>query len=102
MEYKKEEAFPAKAEKAMEPAEASLSTPENAPSISTGAPDDATAIPGDFVTNKWQRKANHLIGSLGAEARGIERVDESLRMGRIALKDYCSMTIVWFSVNLTV
>ena len=63
---------------------------------------DATAIPEDFVTNRWQVLANRLIGFIGAEARGIERVDETLRMARTEMSDYYDMTSIWFSVNLTV
>ncbi|RDW91817.1 hypothetical protein BP5796_01211 [Coleophoma crateriformis] len=88
-------------DKAIEPRKTSVSSPENSPSICRGDLEDATAIPDDFITNKWQRKANELIGLAGAEARGIERVDEIFRTGRLALKDYFSLTIVWFSVNLT-
>lgn len=62
---------------------------------------DATAIPDDLVTNKWQVLANKLIGFIGAEARGVERVDESLRTKRTEWKDYYEMTSIWFSVNLT-
>ncbi|KKY16823.1 putative vitamin b6 [Phaeomoniella chlamydospora] len=62
---------------------------------------DATAIPEDFVTNRWQVLANRLIGFIGAEARGIERVDETLRMARTEMSDYYDMTSIWFSVNLT-
>src|ERR1700761_7278576 len=63
---------------------------------------DAMAIPSSMVTTKWQRLANKLEASSGAEARGIERVDESMRRGRLGLKDYWHMTTIWFSINLTV
>lgn len=63
---------------------------------------DVTAIPEDEVTNKWQQFANKLTGLVGAEARGIERVDESLRTAKTPLKSYYDMAAIWFSVNLTV
>ncbi|PNS15025.1 Purine-cytosine permease fcyB [Sphaceloma murrayae] len=62
---------------------------------------DAFAIPDELVTNRWQSLANNLIGSLGAEARGIERVDETLRLSPTSLRDYVDLTSIWFSVNLT-
>ncbi|RMZ89969.1 hypothetical protein DV736_g2802, partial [Chaetothyriales sp. CBS 134916] len=63
---------------------------------------NVTAIPEDEVTNQWQRLANQLTSRVGAEARGIERVDESLRTTKTPLKSYYEMTAIWFSVNLTV
>lgn len=63
---------------------------------------DATAIPDDLVTNSLQRRANRLIKLIGAEARGIERVDESLRTQKTSLRGYWDMATIWFSVNLTV
>lgn len=63
---------------------------------------DATAIPDDLVTNSLQRHANRLIKLIGAEARGIERVDESLRTQKTSLRGYWDMATIWFSVNLTV
>lgn len=102
MEFSKKSPMSMADDKAFDPKGSSQCSPENAPSVSRGDLEDATAIPDDFVTNRWQREANKLIGFVGAEARGIERVDDVFRMGRIALKDYFSMTIVWFSVNLTV
>lgn len=63
---------------------------------------DVTAIPEDEVTNNWQRLANKLGAIIGAEARGIERVDESLRLAKTTLKEYYETAAIWFSVNLTV
>ena len=62
---------------------------------------NATAIPEELVTNKWQQFANRLIGLIGAEARGIERVDDALRTGRTSLRAYYEMASMWFSINLT-
>ncbi|KAI1334270.1 hypothetical protein F5Y15DRAFT_295026 [Xylariaceae sp. FL0016] len=62
---------------------------------------DATAIPEDLIVNRWQRLANKLINFVGAEARGIERVDESLRVGKVSATDYYNMGSYWFSANLT-
>jgi hypothetical protein len=79
----------------------SISDPENVAIKDVGEV-DAMAIPAFMITNKWQRLANKLELRAGAEARGIERVDESLRMGKTTAKDYFNMSTIWFSVNLTV
>jgi hypothetical protein len=63
---------------------------------------DATAIPDNLVANKWQRYANNFVQFIGAEARGVERIDESLRTAKMTLGDYYNMASIWFSVNLTV
>jgi hypothetical protein len=63
---------------------------------------DATAIPDSSIQTRWQVLANKLEGFTGAEARGIERVDESFRTGNNSLRDYFNMAVIWFSVNLTV
>jgi hypothetical protein len=81
---------------------ASLSDPENVSTDVEVGETNAFAIPTYMITNKWQRLANKLEVSSGVEARGIERVNESLRMGRNTLRDYFKMTEIWFSVNLTV
>ncbi|OJJ43911.1 hypothetical protein ASPZODRAFT_154396 [Penicilliopsis zonata CBS 506.65] len=38
---------------------------------------------------------------LGLEARGIERVPESLRSHEASLRDYVQIALIWFSSNLT-
>jgi hypothetical protein len=81
--------------------DSSISDPEHATVKDTDEV-DAMAIPAFMITNKWQRLANKLELRSGAEARGIERVDESLRMGKTTAKDYFNMGTIWFSVNLTV
>jgi hypothetical protein len=81
--------------------DSSISDPENVAIKDVGEV-DAMAIPAFMITNKWQRLANKLELRSGAEARGIERVDESLRMGKTTAKDYFNMSTIWFSVNLTV
>lgn len=63
---------------------------------------DATAIPDDLVVNRWQRYANNFVKFIGAEARGVERIDDSLRTTKMTLGEYYNMASVWFSVNLTV
>jgi hypothetical protein len=63
---------------------------------------DATAIPDSSIQTRWQVLANKLEMFTGAEARGIERVDESFRSGKNSLRDYFNMAVIWFSVNLTV
>lgn len=104
MEYNKEASDSARNVKGIVgPATTSVGSPDySSQSISRGDIEDATAIPDDFITNTWQRQANRLIGFIGAEARGVERVDEAFRVARLAVRDYVSMTVVWFSVNLTV
>jgi hypothetical protein len=62
---------------------------------------DALAIPAFMVKTKWQRLANKLEAASGAEARGIERVDESMRLGKTSARDYLNMATTWFSINLT-
>ncbi|KAF9888256.1 hypothetical protein FE257_008825 [Aspergillus nanangensis] len=62
---------------------------------------DATAIPESMVSNKFLQWANNLVRNTGAEARGIERVDEALRTAKVALSQYVKMAFVWFSTNLT-
>ena len=52
---------------------------------------DAMAIPAAMVKTKWQRMANNLEAASGAEARGIERVEESMRMGR----SHQETTLTW-------
>ena len=81
---------------------ASLSDPESVPIEDESFEVDPMAIPAYMITNKWQRWANKIEGSSGAEARGIERVDDALRKGRNTARDYLKMTEIWFSVNLTV
>jgi hypothetical protein len=81
--------------------DSSISDPENIVVKDMGEV-DAMAIPAFMITNKWQRLANRLELRSGAEARGIERVGESLRMGKTTAKDYFNMSTIWFSVNLTV
>jgi hypothetical protein len=71
-------------------------------STSYGSVHDATAIPDDLVVNRWQRYANNFVKFTGAEARGVERIDESLRTTKMTLGEYYNMASVWFSVNLTV
>ena len=78
----------------------STSSPEDG-LIVVGGKADPTAIPSNLVTNKWQQMANKLISLIGAEARGVERVDESLRLPRTTLRHYHEMTMIWFSINLT-
>ena len=79
----------------------SLDDPENGAVDEIGEV-DAMAIPSFMVKNRWQRLANKWERSSGAEARGIERVDDSLRTGFNTASDYFHMTTIWFSVNLTV
>lgn len=78
----------------------------NDPSQSTGQvldiDPDATAIPEPLVSNKLLQWANKLVQSTGAEARGIERVDEALRTSKVGLSQYFAMASSWFSINLTV
>ena len=81
---------------------ASFSDPENAAMEDESSEVDPMASPSHLITNEWQRWANKIEGSSGAEARGIERVDDALRMGKITARDYFKMTEIWFSVNLTV
>lgn len=52
----------------------------------------------DNVLYRWVQRFEKLAG---AEARGIERVPESLRSHKVALADYVQMAIIWFSANLT-
>jgi hypothetical protein len=78
-----------------------ISDPENA-AVKDTDEIDAMATPAFMIINKWQRLANKLELRSGAEARGIERVDEPLRMGKTTAKDYFNMSTIWFSVNLTV
>jgi hypothetical protein len=80
--------------------DSSISDPENVAIKDVG--EDSMAIPAFMITNKWQRLANKLELRSGAEARGIERVDESLRLGKASAKDYFNISTIWFSVNLTV
>jgi hypothetical protein len=63
---------------------------------------DAIAIPDHLITNKWQRLASKFELKSGAEARGIERVNSSMRCGNTTFRDYLDMAIIWFSVNLTI
>jgi hypothetical protein len=90
-----------KMEIGQEAKDSSISDPENVAIKDVGEV-DAMAIPAFMITNKWQRLANKLELRSGAEARGIERVDESLRMGKTTAKDYFNISTIWFSVNLTV
>ncbi|KAF4637396.1 hypothetical protein G7Y89_g698 [Cudoniella acicularis] len=52
-------------------------------------------------TSKLQRFANRLEAAAGIEARGIERVPESERERKYAVKDYLYMAMIWFSANCT-
>ena len=88
-------------ETGQEAKDCSISDPENVAAEEMGEV-DAMAIPAFMITNKWQRLANKLELRSGAEARGIERVDKLLRMGKLTARDYFNMSTIWFSVNLTV
>jgi hypothetical protein len=79
-----------------------FSDPENVPVVGESSELDPMAIPTYMISNKWQRWANKIGGNSGAEARGIERVDDALRTGMNTARDYFKMTEIWFSVNLTV
>lgn len=52
-------------------------------------------------TNSFQRFANKLDHLMGVEARGIERVPESARMGKASTSNYLTMALIWFSANCT-
>ncbi|KAK3322000.1 hypothetical protein B0H66DRAFT_619333 [Apodospora peruviana] len=79
----------------------SASMPSTATSDIAAGDVDIIAIPDTYVTNRWQRFANKVEKLTGAEARGIEQVDESLRQGKTSLRQYWDMCQIWFSVNLT-
>ncbi|KAI1335043.1 permease for cytosine/purines, uracil, thiamine, allantoin-domain-containing protein [Xylariaceae sp. FL0016] len=51
--------------------------------------------------NKLQRWFNLLDEKTGLEARGIERVPESLRHPRVTAGSYVQMFLIWFSINCT-
>jgi len=51
--------------------------------------------------NPLQRWVLTLERQAGVEARGIERVPESLRAKKTTLMDYVQMCLIWFSANLT-
>ncbi|KAI4129155.1 MAG: hypothetical protein LQ347_003895 [Umbilicaria vellea] len=52
-------------------------------------------------TNALQRWAYKLEGLAGVEARGIERVPESLRAKETTFADYAQIALIWFSANIT-
>lgn len=52
-------------------------------------------------TNGFERFANKLDSLMGVEARGIERVPESARMGKASASNYLQMALIWFSANCT-
>jgi hypothetical protein len=70
----------------------SLSDPKNVPIEDEVSELDPKAIQSYLITNKWQRWANKIEGSSGAEARGIEIVDDAMRVGRLNCRDYFKMT----------
>ncbi|KAI1080819.1 permease for cytosine/purines, uracil, thiamine, allantoin-domain-containing protein [Whalleya microplaca] len=51
--------------------------------------------------NKLQQWFNRLDEKTGLEARGIERVPESLRHPRVTSGSYVQMFLIWFSINCT-
>jgi hypothetical protein len=55
----------------------------------------------DNPTNGLQRFANKLDNLMGLEARGIERVPESARIGKALASNYLQMALIWFSANCT-
>ena len=51
--------------------------------------------------NVLYRWAAYLEKLAGAESRGIERVSELMRPGKVTADDYIQMALIWFSTNLT-
>ncbi|KIW96771.1 uncharacterized protein Z519_02162 [Cladophialophora bantiana CBS 173.52] len=51
--------------------------------------------------NRFQRWALRLETLARMEARGIERVPETLKAEKVTMGDYVQMCLVWFSANLT-
>lgn len=51
--------------------------------------------------NRLQSWTLFLEKRFGIEARGIERVPESLRQRKTSTADYIQMCLIWFSANLT-
>lgn len=93
-----EKAYTTPAEKDVGTQDNSSHTSDQIVEIEAGA----TAIPDSMVSNKLLHWANILVRLTGAEARGIERVEESLRTAKVTVKGYIDMGLMWFSVNLTV
>lgn len=50
---------------------------------------------------KLQRFVNRLESLAGIEARGIQRVPESLKSRKATFGDYFQVFLVWFSADLT-
>jgi hypothetical protein len=61
--------------------------------------ENCTTIP--TASNRLQKFANKLDLIAGFEARGIERVPESMRKRKPAARDYLQMLAIWFSANCT-
>jgi hypothetical protein len=49
----------------------------------------------------WQKFSNWMETRANVEARGIERVPESMRQRKVSTKDLFQIGIVWFSANCT-